>query len=423
LNELLPSFIEFINVIVQNSPARRTPMGELDFLAFDADQHYYEAEDAFLRHIDPRMRRRAMQWAVVDGRKRLLVGGRVNRFIPNPTFDPVAKPGCLDAYFRGHNPQGRGVRELFGDLEPIRPAYRDRDARVALLDAQRIEGCFLFPTLGVGMEEALRADPEAVVAAFAAFNRWLDEDWGFAWRERLFAAPYLSLVDPAAAVRELEWALGRDARVVCLRAGPVATAGGPRSPGDRRFDPFWARASEAGVTVAFHAGDAGYARYAAEWGESDEMEAFRWAPLRQCLSATPILDTLAALVCHGVFARHRNLRVATIESGSEWVPVLLHKLAKAFGQMPGAFAEDPRETLRRHVWVSPYYEDDLEALRDAIGAERILFGSDFPHAEGLAEPTSFRHDLKGFADDEVRLAMRENARALAVRRPATARPG
>ena len=64
------------------------------------------------------------------------------------------------------------------------------------------------------------------------------------------------------------------------------------------------------------------------------------------------------------------------------------------------------------MWVSPYYEDDLLALRDAIGADRILFGSDYPHAEGLADPSSFVNDLDGFTDDEIRLIMRENALAL-----------
>ena len=71
-------------------------MAELDYQVFDADNHYYEATDAFTRHIEPQFARRAMQWAEIDGRTRLLVGGKVNRFIPNPQFDPVARPGCLD---------------------------------------------------------------------------------------------------------------------------------------------------------------------------------------------------------------------------------------------------------------------------------------------------------------------------------------
>ncbi|HYC53545.1 MAG TPA: amidohydrolase family protein [Candidatus Binatia bacterium] len=388
---------------------------DLGFGAFDCDNHYYEAEDAFTRHIDRRMAKRAMQWAVIDGRKRLLVGGRINRFIPNPCFDPVARPGCLDDFFRGRNPQGKDMRELFGELEPISPAYRQRDARLTLMDGQGIEAAFLFPTLGVGMEESLKHDPPALVAAFRAFNRWLDEDWGYSYRDRLFAAPMISLIDAGAAVAELDHVLSRDVRVVCLRSAPVATAGGNRSPGDRMFDPFWARAAEAGITVAFHSGDSGYHKYAEDWGEASEMEAFRYSPLRLALSANPVLDTMAALVCHGVFARHPRLRVATIESGSEWVPLLLKKLKKAYGQMPGAFAEDPARTFARHVWVSPYYEDDIAELRDAIGADHILMGSDFPHAEGLAEPLTFADDLEGFGAAEIRLIMRENGWSLARR--------
>ena len=65
----------------------------IDYTTFDADNHYYEATDAFTRYLDKGMARRTMQWAEIDGRQRLLVAGSINRFIPNPTFDPVAKPG------------------------------------------------------------------------------------------------------------------------------------------------------------------------------------------------------------------------------------------------------------------------------------------------------------------------------------------
>ena len=122
-------------------------------------------------------------------RQRLLVGGKVNRFIPNPTFDPVGKPGALDEYFRGRNPRGADLNALFGELEPIRPAYRDRDARLALMDEQGMQGAILLPTLGVGMEQALLPDLDAAAATFRAFNRWMDDDWGFAYKERIFARP------------------------------------------------------------------------------------------------------------------------------------------------------------------------------------------------------------------------------------------
>src|SRR3984957_8410449 len=122
----------------------------VDYTTFDSDNHYYEAIDAYTRHIDKAMAKRAMQWAEINGRQRLLVGGKLNKFIPNPSFDPVAKPGSLDDYFRGKNPEAKDIRSLFGDLEPIRSEYRDRDARLSILNRQGLDGCFLFPTLGVG---------------------------------------------------------------------------------------------------------------------------------------------------------------------------------------------------------------------------------------------------------------------------------
>jgi predicted TIM-barrel fold metal-dependent hydrolase len=178
------------------------------------------------------------------------------------------------------------------------------------------------------------------------------------------------------------------------------------------FDRFWARLNEAGVTLAYHSADNGYNKFADDWGVGGDFKAFEYDPLRICLSPSPTLDTLAALVCHGLFDRFPKLRIATIESGSDWMAPLLKKLEKAYGQMPMRFRADPAEQIRRHVWVSPYYEDDLERLKNTIGADHILFGSDYPHAEGLAVPTDFVHDLKGYDEDEVRLVMRENAMGL-----------
>ena len=93
------------------------------------------------------------------------------------------------------NPVNPGIHQGLGALEPIRPEYRNRDLRLEKMDEQRIEKAIYFPTLGVGMEEALKHDPEAVCTAFEAFTRWLLDDWGFAYRERIFAAPYLTLMD------------------------------------------------------------------------------------------------------------------------------------------------------------------------------------------------------------------------------------
>lgn len=386
-------------------------MADLSFKAFDADHHYYEHEDAFIRHIDPRMKKRCMDWAVVNGRKRLLVGGKINSFIPNPTFDPVAKPGILDEYFRGRNPEGKGIVELFGELDPINPAYRDRDARIKQLDEQGLEGCWMFPTLAVGMEAALEDDPEAMCAAFRAFNRWVLDDWGFGYQDRIYAAPYIPLCDPKWAQEELEWAIANGAKMIAQTPGRVrGTKHG--SPGDPIYDGFWARMAEANLMLGIHSGDASYNVFADQFGVGGTFKAFDFDPLRIAMSAEPVADKLAAMACHGVFSRHPQLRVATVECGSAWVRGLIRRLKKVYGQMPMFFKHDPVEQFKRNVWVSPYYEDDLDELKDLIGADHVLFGSDYPHAEGLAEPTDFIHDCEGYSDAEIQLVMRDNAMGL-----------
>jgi predicted TIM-barrel fold metal-dependent hydrolase len=393
-------------------------MPDLGFRPFDADNHYYEAEDAFTRHIDPRLAKRCMQWAEVGGKKRLLVGGKINKFIPNPTFDPIAKPGSLEDYFRGRNEAGVDLKTMFGELEPIsaHPAYRDRAARVQLLDEQGMDGALLFPTLGVGMQEALRRDVPALHAAFEAFNRWLDDDWGFDGGDgRLYAAPMITLADPQRAAAEVSRVLDAGARILVTIPGPVPDGDdGYVSPGHPKFDPVWAQLDEAGVPMALHAGLSGVGHYGRFWKTGGEgggggFEAFKHAafPL-VAFQDRGISDTLAALICHGVLERFPNLRLASIENGAMWLPDLLRNLRDAAGKMPFAFADHPVDQLKRQVWVAPYYEDDMARLKDELGIERLLFGSDFPHTEGLPEPLHFVKDIPTFDDAETRAIMRDN---------------
>ncbi|WP_426246530.1 amidohydrolase family protein [Nocardioides sp. LHG3406-4] len=395
-------------------------MTALSFKFFDCDNHYYEARDAFTRHMEPEFRKRAIQWAQIDGKTRLLVGGKVNKFIPNPTFDPVAAPGVMDEYFRGRNPKNADPGQLFGELEPTRPEYQDRDARIKLMDEQGMEGCLMLPTLGVGMEQALVHDLPALQAAVRAFNRWMDDDWGFAYQGRIFTAPYITLSDPVGAAKELEWALERDARFIVMTPGPVMTATGWKAPADEYFDPFWQLANDSGITVSYHSGETPYTKYLSAWGESEFTEAFRANAFRSLVSADPMQDTIANHLAHGLFHRFPNLRIATIEVGSAWVFHLFEKLHKTYGQVPHLFPEDPRETFKRHLWVSPFYEDELASLLRLLGPDHILMGSDYPHVEGLAEPASYIKDLKNFdyTDEECEKVMRTNGTFLATRRPA-----
>lgn len=380
---------------------------------FDADNHYYEAPDAFTRHLDPKWGPRAVQWAEIDGRRYHVVAGRVSRAVANPTFDPIAKPGCLYDYTRG-NPEGANPLERLRDHEPIPDCYRSAEARIPVMDAQGLEAAWLFPTLGVLYEELLLPDVEAFTATFTAFNRWLDEDWGLAFRDRIFAAPYLSLADPAWAIRELEWALARGARVVCMRPAAAFTAEGPRSPGDPVFDPFWARVAEAGITVVIHAGDSGYTThgYARDGFAATFGEGMGRPSLKSWLIERAAQDFLAALVFDRLFERHPGVRVASVENGSQFLPYLFRKLESSGRNLRHWYREDPVALFRRHVWINPFWEDDVNEVVQQMGAERVIFGSDWPHIEGLPQPRDYLKELESFPPEARRRILHDNAREL-----------
>ena len=332
-------------------------LGRSGFRPFDADNHYYEAEDAFIRHIDPAMAKRCMQWAEVDGKRRLLVGGKINKFIPNPTFDPIARPGSLEDYFRGRNDEGLDLKTMFGELEPARRPPRlprRRDARVALLDEQGLEGALLFPTLGVGMQEALRHDVPALHAAFTAFNTWLDEDWGFDRGDgRLYGAPMITFADPDRAVAEVARVLDAGARILVTIPGPVPDGDdGYVSPGhpplrprlgpDRRGRACRWRCTPGSAAWPTTASSGGRGARGGGGFEGFKHAAFPLVAFQD----RGISDTFAALICHGVLERFPALRLASIENGAMWVPDLLRNLRDARGKMPFAFAEHPVEQFR-----------------------------------------------------------------------------
>jgi predicted TIM-barrel fold metal-dependent hydrolase len=391
--------------------------GPLDHPVVDADNHYYEALAAFTRHLDPAWATRCVQWCEIDGRRYHVVGGRVSRAVSNATFDPIARAGAMHDFFRG-NPEGRDPLSFLTEREPIRPEYRDREARLATMDTQGLASCWMFPTLGMIYEELLSADPPAVCTTFRAFNRWLAEDWGFGHRDRIFAAPYLSLADVGWAVEELRWAIDAGARMVVMRPAAATTEAGRRSPFDRSNDPFWSLLEESGLTLVLHAGDGGvsFNGYAPE-GFAASFDG-GWAPsIKFYAIEQAIKDWLLSMMFENHLVRFPGLRIASVENGAEFLGDLFSKLRSTAAKIPGWFPEDPVELFRRHVWINPFWEDDVNEVVRLMGAERVLFGSDWPHIEGMPQPLDYLPELAKLDAAQRRMVLHDNAAELTVPAP------
>jgi predicted TIM-barrel fold metal-dependent hydrolase len=166
---------------------------------------------------------------------------------------------------------------------------------------------------------------------------------------------------------------------------------------------------EADILVGMHSSDSGYDRFANEWvGTDSEMLPFQPQAFRMLGQWRPIEDAVSALICHGALSRFPQLKVAVIENGSSWTEPLLRNLADVYKKMPQDFLEDPVTVFKRSIHISPFWEEDLGALADLIGVDRVLFGSDFPHPEGLADPASYADELAGQPEETVRKIMGGN---------------
>lgn len=375
---------------------------------FDADNHLYETREALTKFL-PERHRGVIDYVEVRGRTKIVVRGQISEYIPNPTFDVVARPGAQEEYYRRGNPQGRNRREIYG--EPVRciPAWREPGPRLALMDEQGLDRTLMFPTLASLVEERMRDDPELIHVVVHALNQWLYETWRFDYAGRIFATPIITLPIVEKALEELEWVVERGARAVLVRPAPVPGFRGSRSFGLPEFDPFWEKVVEHDLLVAMHSSDSGYERYANDWmGADTEMLPFKPEAFRMLQAWRPIEDAVSALVCHGALSRFPRLKVAVIENGSSWVAPLLDRMADTYKKMPQDFADDPVAVIKRQVHVSPFWEEDLGELAEVIGVDRVLFGSDYPHPEGLGDPVTYMEELKGLDDGSVRKIMGGN---------------
>jgi len=387
------------------------PSRSVSFPVFDADNHLYETEDALTRYLPPEQAG-AIDFVEAGGRKKIVVRGQISDYIPNPTFDRIGRPGALAEYFKHGNPDGKTQRELMGRGIDCPPAFRNARDRLVMMDEQGIDYAIMLPTLASLVEERMRDDPDLTADVIHALNRWMLDEWPYAFEGRIFGVPIITpgLVDRA--IEELEFVLEHGAKIVLMRPAPAWGYQGPRSFGLPEFDPLWKRLEETGTLVVIHASDTGYTRYANEWeGVKREMTAFGKPMLfSAALSGRhrDIEDAVTSLICHGTCWRFPDLKIALIENGAGWVPNLLDHLDHSYSMMPQAYPEKPSETFKKNFYMHPFHEENIRGLVELLGPDHVIFGSDFPHVEGMADPITYVDELDGLPDETVAKIMGGN---------------
>lgn len=388
---------------------------ELGYPIYDADHHYYETPDAFLRHLDKKYHPKFQYVTLANGRTKLAIDGVITNYIPNPTFNVVAGPGTHEDYYRGNNPKNLTLREFAG--EPMRsiPAFHNGEAHLQMMDELGYHAAIIFPTLASAVEVRLGHQVELTMALMHALNRWVADEYGFG-NGRQFPVGAISLADPVGAVQEMEFLLKAGCRQILIRPAPVPTATGTRSMGAAELDPFWSLCEQEHVLINNHVSDSGYNRIYREWAGINDAEytPFQRASLMEMMDemGRPAADCISTLICEGVFDRFPRLRLLVTESGSSWIAPLLDRFERAYKKLPWEFDRNPVETFLEHVWVMPFYEDKISDLAKLISADHVCFGSDWPHPEGMAGPLDFLNDISDMSAADQKRIMSTNLKGL-----------
>jgi len=412
------------------------------FMLTDADEHSTPRFGAHEEYIDPDKRHLAIKMRRHDdGRLEITYAGRPARLRPKNfqvTFSndlleevgvegagsttddamgsPMVVPGSLLNRLnplKGLDAEGR--REFAERYRALQPLLDNPEDRLAVMDAQGIEAAVNYATIATEYE--FEDDLEALYANQRAENRYLAAEWGYAYKNRLFTPPVVSTVDADAPVAELDAVMNDPhgaPKLIQLVAGPSIH----RSPFRPELDPFWARLHEAHVNVCTHLSTVTfYGRQGLEWDEEEvmlgDMDALQWVLY---YGDRPAYETVAAAVLQGLFARFPNVQLLLSEQGTVWLPYIVRKLDHAFlmGRRAtwGQLEMRPSEYVRQHVKVAPYPEENVDRVIEAVGVEPVVFGSDFPHGEGLPDPALYRAQLQHCSPEQERAIMRSNLAGL-----------
>lgn len=392
----------------------------LPYPTFDADNHLYENREALTKFI-PREYDGIIKYVDIKGRTKLAIRDTISEYIPNPTFERVAVPGGYGQdvtkggdglHRRAGNPAG-GEASKKPRVMPGIEAFFDPEPRLALMKDMGIDRTLLWPTLASVVEERLADDPDAACAVVHALNEWMYEHWTYVYADAIYSTPIISLaagVDTA--LEELERVHERGARIFLMRVAPVPTWKGRRSFALPEFDPFWQRVQELDITVGMHSGDSGYTRYTNEWEGVREGEflpfALNGSPAFLTLSSEKdvLVDALASIIGHGLATRFPRLRFVPVEYQSHWIRPFIHKLRRRYEEAPVLFDEEPFEVFTRNVWVHAFHEPDPKGLLDlGMPVDHLMFGSDFPHPEGMADPLAYSEVVKDLPVEQQAMIM------------------
>lgn len=362
----------------------------------DCDSHVMEPADLWQNYLEEKYRDRAIRIEVEDGSERLLIA------------EQTVLPGGL-AGLGGANLDRREIFSgKFTYADGCPDASYDGNARLRLLDEWGVDGCVVFPTIGI--LPIPTDDLDLINAYFRAYNNW-QADFQQASTTRIVPIAVVNWRDVDSAAQELER---------CLKMGfkglfvPPEVIDGNR-PGAPHFDPLWRQLAEANLPGCLHV----IVRFS-----GSAVPFSQWHQVQPSVGPTfgfglgapgQMIPALSAMVLEGLFDRFPTLKVASVEAGCGWAAYLMDRLDEKHALL-GALAPKPldlkpSEYVQRNCYfVAEPEERTIGAMLDLVGEDKIVWGSDFPHIDSTLEaPNLIRESIAPLSAERQAAVLGDNA--------------
>jgi predicted TIM-barrel fold metal-dependent hydrolase len=358
----------------------------------DADGHILEPISLWQDYMDPAFRDRAPRlMRDADGKERLVIEEQI--------LGSKKGMGALGAVGAR---QGTVVDDTMEYAQGRKGGF-DPHARIPDMDQDGIDAAFLYPS--IGLFAGAVHDPALAAAVARAYNRWL-ADYCKPYPDRLFGVAMLPMQDVELAIEEMKFArreLGMKGAFV--RPNPYNNM----MIDHPHYEKFWSVAEDLDMAIGFHEG-------AGSGMPQVGIDRFEGRGARHIITHTMEMMLVAlAVIWGGVCERHPKVRIGFLECGGGWIAPWLDRMNRHFddiGFNDSGLKTRPSELFARNCWIAfEPVEGCLEPLAEYVGADKILWATDYPHPDGFfpGAPDMVRGLLKDASPETVRKIMAQGA--------------
>ena len=338
-----------------------------NYRVISSDSHVFEPADLWTSRVQPKFRERAPRVVHLKDAGDMWVCEGKN------VLGPAA---AAETGERFETPGATGRAHEFSD---VRPGGYIPEEHVKDMDTDGVDMSIVYPTFGL-LIYCQPLDDDLLTDIFRAYNDWLTE-FCQPFPDRLKGIANINVDDVDSAVQELE----RSANVGLIGALIPVDLGADKRYDSPEFERLWAASQDLQMPLGLHSAT-NRPGPLNEWSRvnNTSLSAAFFTQLDHWVRMS-----LSDMIFSGVFERYPKLQMGVVEHELGWIPHFLERMDYTYTQRPfGAlgwhrFKEDmlPSDYFHRNVFAG-FQEDALGIqLRDLIGVDNLMWGSDYPHIE------------------------------------------